>query len=97
MAAYFIARITVKNPALYEQYRREASGITARHGGKYLVRGGAIEIKEGAWLAERTVIIEFSDLAAAHAWYDSPEYQAILPLRQAAAESEAIFAEGACP
>jgi len=41
MAAYFIARITVKDPIAYDRYRRDASGITTGYGGRYLVRGGA--------------------------------------------------------
>src|SRR5215207_464328 len=94
MAAYFIARITVKDPIAYDRYRRDASGITTGYGGRYLVRGGATEVKEGSWLAERTVIIEFPDLAAARAWYSSPEYQAILPFRLAASKGDAIFVEG---
>ena len=94
MAAYFVACITVKDPSTYDLYRRDVSAIITRYGGRYLVRGGATEVKEGSWPAERTVIIEFSDMATAHAWYFSLEYQAILPLRLNASEGDAIFIEG---
>ncbi len=49
------------------------------YGGKYIVRGGAVEPKEGGW---------------ARKWYDSPEYKPLLAMRLKAANSQLIFVEG---
>jgi uncharacterized protein (DUF1330 family) len=40
------------------------------------------------------VVIEFPDMAAARRFYDSPDYQAILPLRQAASRGRLYLVEG---
>ena len=50
-------------------------------------------MREGSWTG-RTVVIEFPDLATARAWYNSPEYQAILPFRLVASQGDAILVEG---
>ena len=50
-------------------------------------------MREGSWTG-RTVVIEFPDLATARAWYESPEYQAILPFRLVASQGDAILVEG---
>jgi uncharacterized protein (DUF1330 family) len=64
------------------------------YGGRFLVRGGATEMIEGDWLPGRLVIIEFPSKDAAHRWYDSPEYQAIVGIRHEAATARIIVTEG---
>ena len=70
MAGYFIARISVHDADAYEAYRVKATATTEQYGGRYLVRGGETELREGSWPG-RTVVIEFPDLATARAWYKS--------------------------
>ncbi len=91
---YLIAEITVTNPAAYEDYRKVVTPMVTRFGGTYLVRGGAAVAKEGAPPAGRVVVTEFASLAAAERFYHSPDYQAILPLRQRAATSRVFLVEG---
>ncbi len=91
--AYWIAHITVADPAAYEAYRSLGPGILAAHGGKYLVRAGAQEVVEGT-ARPRTVIIEFPSLAAAQACYNSPEYQAAKALRANASNGDLCIVEG---
>ena len=70
----------------------------AAHGGRYLVRGGALEQFEGEAgdpAARRIVMLEFPSMAAARDWYRSPEYQAILPLRLRHMQGRAMLVEGA--
>jgi uncharacterized protein (DUF1330 family) len=97
MPAYLIAEIEVTDPEAYATYRAQAPAACAAHDGRYLVRGGAAEAKEGAPPAGRVVVIEFPDMAAARRFYDSPEYQAILPLRRAASRGRLYLVEGAGP
>ncbi|MBV8908514.1 MAG: DUF1330 domain-containing protein, partial [Sphingomonadaceae bacterium] len=65
-----------------------------KYGGRFLVRGGAVEVKEGEPGIARLVILEFPSVEAAGIFYDSPEYQAILPMRFDNASSTLVIAEG---
>lgn len=97
MAAYLIAHIDVTDPAAFETYRAAVPPVIKRFGGRYLVRGGAVEVKEGEWRVPRLVILGFADLAQAQRSYHSPEYQALVPLRQAAAAGDVVLVEGYTP
>lgn len=94
MPAYVIADVEVSDPERYGEYSAQVAATVERHGGRFLVRGGATETIEGDWLPTRLVIIEFPLMDAAHGWYDSPEYQRILGLRQEAATARLILADG---
>jgi uncharacterized protein (DUF1330 family) len=82
MAAYLYAEIDVTDPAGYEEYRRRVPAIIAAHGGRYLVRGGGVEVLEGDAPAKRLVIVEFPDMARLKAFYESPDYQSLKSIRQ---------------
>ena len=90
MTAYFIAEIDVNDPAAYEPYKKAASEAIARHGGKYIVRGGKSMSLEGA-APKRLVVLEFPSLDAAKRFYESADYQAAIKLRKKAAASSRIF------
>ena len=83
MACYTIGHITVTNPEGYKEYVAKVPETIARHGGEYLVRGGHATDIEGKMPHDRHVVLKFADRAAAEGWYNSPEYQAILPIRLA--------------
>lgn len=94
MKAYLVAHIEVQDPQGFEAYRDKVPAVIAQYGGRYLVRGGTAHPMEGDWQVPRLVIIEFDSLEAARAFYDSPEYQAILPLRLQASRGDMAFVEG---
>jgi uncharacterized protein (DUF1330 family) len=94
MPAYFIAEIELTNPAEYEPYRAAVPATIAQYGGRYLTRGGAAELIEGGPEPKRVVILEFADTAAAKRWYNSPEYQKILPVRLANSTGRVFIVEG---
>ena len=91
---YVIANVSVEDAAAYEGYRSQTASIIERYGGRFLVRGGAVEVKEGEPGIARLVILEFPSVEAARIFYDSPEYQAILPIRLDNASSTLIIVEG---
>lgn len=91
--AYVVGEMTVKDMAGYRAYVDAAAPIIAKYGGTFVVRGGQTVAVEGAPPA-RIVIIEFASLDAAQKFETSPEYTAIAPLRQKAAESRLYIAEG---
>ena len=95
MAGYVVAEIEVTDSATYEEYRKLVPATVARYGGKYLVRGGAVERKEGGWEPKRLVVLEFPSLEQARTWYHSPEYAPALALRLKAARSKVLLVEGA--
>jgi uncharacterized protein (DUF1330 family) len=94
MAAYVIAEVDVRDTALFEEYRKLVPPTIAQYGGKYVVRGGAIEPKEGGWEPKRVVVLEFPTLTRAREWYHSAEYAPALALRLNAAKSRMIIVEG---
>ena len=94
MPAYIVVNCEVTDPVKYEQYKAVASAAIARHGGRYLARGGATAVLEGDWQPNRVVVLEFPSLAAAKAFYDSPEYVEARAVRAGAANMDIIAVEG---
>ncbi|MFK0692542.1 DUF1330 domain-containing protein [Mesorhizobium sp. IMUNJ 23033] len=94
MAAYLIADVDVTDAATFDEYKREVPATEARHGGRYLARGGATRVLEGDWDPHRLVIVEFPDMAALTAWYDSPEYERLKEIRFRSARTRIIAIEG---
>jgi uncharacterized protein (DUF1330 family) len=95
MAAYVIAEVEVTDPATYETYRKLVPPTLEKYGGRFLVRGGAVESKEGGWEPKRLVVLEFASMEQARKWYASPEYAPALALRLKAARSRLLLVEGA--
>lgn len=94
MAAYVIAEVEITDPQTYPEYAKGVPATIAQYGGTYLVRGGAVESKEGGWQPKRLVILQFASMEQARKWYTSPEYAPLLALRHKAARARIIFVEG---
>jgi uncharacterized protein (DUF1330 family) len=94
MPAYVIAEIEVTDPAGFDQYRAAVPATIAAHGGRYLCRGGAVEVVEGDRKPGRIAILQFDTMAQAKAWYASPEYRPLLELRRKTTISHLTFVEG---
>jgi uncharacterized protein (DUF1330 family) len=95
MPAYIIAMMTVTNPEAYDDYRALAGPAVAKHGGRFLVRGGKHEVLEGGFPGSHVVIVEFESLDKAKAFYDSTEYRAAREKRRGAAAFNLLVADGA--
>ena len=94
MTAYLIADLTVNDPVGVGEYRQRVPAVIAQYGGRYLVRGGAMEVLEGDREPSRTIILEFPDMAALKQFYHSPEYAELIPLRQKTCTSNILIVEG---
>ncbi|MCE2474699.1 MAG: DUF1330 domain-containing protein [Rhodospirillales bacterium] len=94
MAAYIIGRIEITNSEAYKEYAAKVPETVQRHGGRYLVRGGASEVLEGAMPDRRTVCLEFADREAALGWYNSPEYVPLRELRLSASVGDLFVVDG---
>ena len=75
------------------EYIERIDETLAPYGGHFLVHGGELTPAEGEWDGA-LVIIEFPSPDAAREWYDSPAYQAILPLRTEHSQSIAAMVVG---
>jgi uncharacterized protein (DUF1330 family) len=94
VAAYVIATVEITDPEEYEEYRRRVPETIERHGGRFLVRGGASETLEGDWQPKRVVVLEFPDAGAARRWYSSDEYRPLIEKRQRASNAHLLLVEG---
>ena len=83
MPAYLVGGVDVSDPAWVEEYGPKVQALVEKHGGRYLVRGGEMDVVEGTTPAGRVmVVVEFPSLEAARAWYNDPEYAPLIKLRQ---------------
>jgi uncharacterized protein (DUF1330 family) len=94
MAAYVIYQGEVLDPERYEEYKTKAAASILAAGGKYLMRGGDVEVLEGEPPAGRTVVLEFPTRKAALDWYRGDEYTEIRKIRQGAARARMYVVDG---
>jgi uncharacterized protein (DUF1330 family) len=95
MSAFLIVDTNIKNPELYEEYKKLAKPIAEKYGGVYRARGGKMDIRQTElWTPTRIVIIEFTDVSSAQAFIDSDEYAAVKPLRLNNAECTLFIVDG---
>ena len=94
MPAYFVMiREKTTDAAALAEYGPKAALAAQNHPLKPLAAYGALEQVEGAPI-EGAVILEFPDMLAAKAWYDSPAYQAAVKFRHAGSKSKTFLIEG---
>jgi uncharacterized protein (DUF1330 family) len=97
MPAYMVARVNVKDPVQYEEYKKLAPIAINKYGGEYLTRGGAMDTLEGEPETHRVVIVKFPDYETAQKFYDSPEYTRAKAERENAATGQFIILDGYQP
>ena len=93
MSSYLIVHATVKDPDKLKQYGAAASEIVRAHGGEFVTRAQVTDVLVGSHDHKICVLIKFPDGAALKAWYNSPDYQALVPLRDEAADLVCIAAD----
>ena len=96
MAAYVIANVVWKDSESLAVYKRLMPSSVKKYGGRFLVRGGTMEILEGKW-SPALVVMEFPTIELARQWYGSEEYRPALEIRQRAADNELLIVEGTAP
>lgn len=95
MPAYVIVDTKIHDAEGYERYKGLARPIAERFGGRYLVRGGEMDVvDEELWTPTRMVVLEFPDTAAARAFNDSDEYAPVKALRHEYADSTLVIVAG---
>ena len=94
MAAYLVAHIEVTDPRKFDEYRAAVPAVIKKYGGRYVVRGGAIENVENDIGVSRLTIVEYPDMETARRFYSSDEYAPLLAIRKASTNSSLAFVEG---
>jgi len=96
MAAYLIYNLVdVYDQQALGEYQSAYEPTLEKYGGRRVASDPAFDILEGEWDGKRQVIIEFPDIEALHAWYNSDDYQPLIPIRQKAAHGHMIAVSGA--
>jgi uncharacterized protein (DUF1330 family) len=84
--AYVIGHITVKDDAKWDAYRIAATATLAPWGAELVFRGRDATVLAGEHTHTNAVVIRFPDRKAVAGWHSSAAYQALIPLRQQAAD-----------
>lgn len=97
MTVYAVAILQdVEVNAEIVEYLQRIDATLAPFGGRFLVHGAAPVVLEGSWDGT-LIVISFPDAGRARAWYDSPAYREILPLRTGNSRGTAILVDGVGP
>ena len=94
MPAFVITDVEIVDPDLFGEFFERVTGTVEAHGGRFVARGGAIEVRLGSWTPKRLAIVEFGSMEQARTWLDSPEYTALDDLRSRAANINMVVTEG---
>ena len=90
---YWIVRLDITEPAKYAAYQAMVDVPLKKYGGRFLVRGGQFETKEGG-ARGRNVVVEFPSYRAALDCYVSKEYREAVERRRGGAEFDFVVIEG---
>jgi uncharacterized protein (DUF1330 family) len=90
---YWIARVDVRDDAVYAKYRDANAIAFKKYGARFIVRGGKFENPEGTSRA-RNVVIEFPSYQAALDCWNSPEYKHAISIRAPISEGDIVIIEG---
>ncbi|MDE2900861.1 MAG: DUF1330 domain-containing protein [Chloroflexota bacterium] len=94
MSAYIMIDVEITDADLYGQFREQVTPVVESHGGKFVVRGGAIEIVLGDWSPNRVALIEFGSIDQAHSFLSSPGYRALDDIRDRSSNLKMVVLEG---
>jgi uncharacterized protein (DUF1330 family) len=86
MPAYIVGTIAVRDEARWARYMQGVAETFDKYGGEVMLRAASPVALAGQAHGERVVVARFVDMATLLRWFDSPEYQALVSLREAAAD-----------
>ena len=93
--AYVLVDTKISNNDNYEVYKSKAKPIAEKFGGKYLTRGGEMDVVQSdLWSPTRLVLVEFPSIEKARAFHSSEDYADVKKIRIENAESTLVILEG---
>ena len=93
--AFLISRPVVHDDDLWQQYARQAVPLATSYGGSYIVKSREVSALDGTFAGGMVVIMRFPDIDQFHAFWNSPEYQALRDIRLAASTGDVWLVPGA--
>ena len=86
--AYVIGNITIKDKVKWAEYRSKVLETISPWGGEIVFRGQKLKSLSGESQHLDNVIIRFPNQQAIDNWFLSDAYQALIPIRELAADME---------
>ena len=94
MSAYVITDVEVTDANLYGQFLEKVTATVEGHGGKFVARGGALDVISADWTPRRIALLEFGSVEQVHAWLSSPEYTALDDIRTRSSNINMVVVAG---
>ena len=94
MAAYILVDNRIIDQEDFNEYIEKIPQLVAAYGGRFLARGGAIQVVEGDYTPERVVVIEFDSFDQAVTFVNSPEYAELSAIRNRSTKTSTIIVDG---
>ena len=94
MSGYVIIEVEITDRARHGEFMEKVTSTVEAHGGKFVVRGGDLDVIEGDWTPPRLAVLEFESAARAREWISSPEYNALNEIRTSSSNINMVLVEG---
>ncbi len=94
---YIVVDIHVTDPETIKQYSPKAAALIESYGGRFIARGGKVEVLEGEPPTGRVAIVQFPSVERAQQFWNAPAYREIVPIRHKAAKTRSFLVEGVAP
>jgi uncharacterized protein (DUF1330 family) len=94
MSVYAIAQLWIHDPVTYRRYVDRFMEVFENYKGRVLVADESPAVVEGAWDANKVVVVSFPDEASFRDWAESPDYLEIAKDRKAGAKSVIVLVKG---
>ncbi|SMF30074.1 Uncharacterized conserved protein, DUF1330 family [Alteromonadaceae bacterium Bs31] len=93
MTAYAMGELTIHNKDWMEEYTHKIGPLLKKHGGEVVAKGQPSLLEGKRPLPHVAICIAFPNSDAAKGWYNDPENQALVKLRQSGADFELRLVE----
>ena len=86
MSVYLVGQISVKDDELWREYVTGVQESLSPFNAKVVFRGELVAVLAGGQDKDLVVVLEFTDQTMLDNWFYSESYQALIPLRERAAD-----------
>ena len=94
MSAYLIADVEITDESVYAQFRERMTPTLEAYSGKFIARGGEIDVIDGSWNPKRLAIVAFDSMEQARSWLASPEFKELDGIRTSSSNINLVLVEG---
>lgn len=94
MKGYLVLDIEIYDFEMFQNYAQQVKHMVDDSSGRYIVRGGNVEVIDGNWEPQRIVIVEFPSVAEAKKIFNGKKYAPLRAMADACSKVNAIVVEG---